>query len=314
MRQIHLLAIAGTSIWLVVGMVGHVAFARENSGILPLGGTYTVTDGPYEGTHWGESAEAIDLAAKAGTPVFPFKPGVVIFARDGDNLGFGWNVEVRHDDGTVSRYAHLRKITVEEGQTVGYATKLGEVGNTGNCKGVNGGYHLHFDVRDAKGHPVSVRYLVNWNDGCPASPTKDTCGAPGGSATGPSLASRQQLDEQGGNGDDGAPESGGAQGCSHLRATTRSANCYIADESFLAIEVDYLGFERGERLTVTADYPCIKESFSTLTDGSELRAPENAYWSFRNDFLQHCGSGWYTQTLEGKSSGHVASIRFYWGH
>jgi murein DD-endopeptidase MepM/ murein hydrolase activator NlpD len=90
---------------------------------------------------WRQHA-GTDYAASQGTPVRSVGDGVVIFA--GRKGGYGNAIEVRHPNGFVSRYGHLRgfaKATrrgarVEIGQTIGY------VGMTGLATAP----HLHFEV------------------------------------------------------------------------------------------------------------------------------------------------------------------------
>ena len=102
--------------------------------------------------------------------------------------------------------------------------------------------------------------------------------------------------------------------CSHLQASGGNVICKVADESFLVIELDYIGFKSRETYLVTDEYPCNQDTALTDSDGEKFQANENghAYWSFRKDYLNHCGTGWYTHTLRGNSSGSVAWIRFYW--
>ena len=84
----------------------------------------------------------IDYAANAGTPVRSIGDGTVIFA--GRNGGYGNMLEIRHINGMVTRYAHLRGFAegirkgtrVEVGRTVAY------VGSTG----LSTAPHLHFEV------------------------------------------------------------------------------------------------------------------------------------------------------------------------
>lgn len=84
----------------------------------------------------------IDYAANAGTPVRSIGDGTVIFA--GRNGGYGNMLELRHINGMVTRYAHLRGFAegirkgtrVEVGRTVAY------VGSTG----LSTAPHLHFEV------------------------------------------------------------------------------------------------------------------------------------------------------------------------
>ena len=152
------------------------ASAQVSGCELPLEGDFAVTNGPGEGFHHGASEEAIDLRAPSDTPVYPCKPGKIVFAG-WDSSGFGYLVKVLHGDATTSYYAHLKSgsISVKVGQVVGYTTKLGEVDCTGDkCTG----NHLHFEVRDKDGKPVSVRDLVNWNPGCPP------CAGDSGTASG----------------------------------------------------------------------------------------------------------------------------------
>ena len=86
--------------------------------------------------------QGMDYAADAGTPVRTIGDGVVIFA--GRKGGYGNAIEVRHPNGFVSRYGHLRAFAqglargtrVEIGKTIGY------VGMTGLATGP----HLHFEV------------------------------------------------------------------------------------------------------------------------------------------------------------------------
>jgi hypothetical protein len=58
-------------------------------------------------------------------------------------------VDLRHGDGLVSRYAHLKKgsVKVKVGQRVGCGELLGYVGSSGESAAP----HLHFEVRDASG-------------------------------------------------------------------------------------------------------------------------------------------------------------------
>jgi murein DD-endopeptidase MepM/ murein hydrolase activator NlpD len=129
-------------------------------------------DGAYHGS--GPDSQAIDFDLPIGTLIYPTKPGVVIAAQYGWNDGYGHLVQVRHHDGTVSLYGHLRTIFVRVDQPVGRSTELGESGNSGNVRPhpssscPNCGDLLHFEVRNAEGTGgVDVQYLVNWNEGCP---------------------------------------------------------------------------------------------------------------------------------------------------
>jgi murein DD-endopeptidase MepM/ murein hydrolase activator NlpD len=70
--------------------------------------------------------------------------------------GYGNMVEVRHSDGSMTRYAHMNAIYVQEGQQVGQADQIGEMGSTGYSTGP----HLHFEVHPNGGDAVNpIAYL-----------------------------------------------------------------------------------------------------------------------------------------------------------
>ena len=83
-----------------------------------------------------------DYAAEMGTPVRSVADGVVTFA--GPHGGYGNSIDIRHPNGFVTRYGHMRGFAsgirvgtrVTMGQTIGY------VGVTG----LTTGPHLHFEV------------------------------------------------------------------------------------------------------------------------------------------------------------------------
>jgi murein DD-endopeptidase MepM/ murein hydrolase activator NlpD len=59
------------------------------------------------------------------------------------SLGYGRMVVVTHPAGVETRYAHLQRMFVKEGQVVDDATPIGLAGNSG----LSTGKHLHFEVR-----------------------------------------------------------------------------------------------------------------------------------------------------------------------
>lgn len=82
-----------------------------------------------------------DLAAPTGTRVGAAAAGEVIHA--GPAGTYGNLVTVRHADGFETRYAHLSKVDVKQGDRVEVGQDLGEVGSTGHSTGP----HLHFEIR-----------------------------------------------------------------------------------------------------------------------------------------------------------------------
>jgi murein DD-endopeptidase MepM/ murein hydrolase activator NlpD len=83
----------------------------------------------------------VDLAGWAGAPVFATAPGKVIFA--GRKGRYGKMVEIDHGYGIRTRYAHLQKILVQQGEEVGHRHEIGLLGSTGRSTGP----HVHYEVR-----------------------------------------------------------------------------------------------------------------------------------------------------------------------
>lgn len=85
--------------------------------------------------------EGLDFGAPVGTPVYATGEGVVVLAEPWDR--YGNTVEIDHGNGITTRYAHLSRIKVKDGQRVSRTTVIGLVGNTGRSTGA----HLHYEVR-----------------------------------------------------------------------------------------------------------------------------------------------------------------------
>lgn len=87
----------------------------------------------------------IDLAAPTGTPIRAAATGTVVVAAPMG--GYGNTVDIRHADGTTTRYAHQSRLLVRSGQQVTAGQVIGLVGSTGASTGP----HLHFEVRTPAG-------------------------------------------------------------------------------------------------------------------------------------------------------------------
>ncbi|WP_127472659.1 peptidoglycan DD-metalloendopeptidase family protein [Microbacterium sulfonylureivorans] len=88
----------------------------------------------------------VDLAAKAGTPIYSIAPGVVTATVSGTTSRAGY-IAVRHSIGGVtytSKYMHIWSATtrVKVGQTVTAGQRISEVGSSG----VSSGNHLHLEL------------------------------------------------------------------------------------------------------------------------------------------------------------------------
>jgi murein DD-endopeptidase MepM/ murein hydrolase activator NlpD len=84
----------------------------------------------------------IDFGARSGTPVHAAASGRVIFR--GRTRGYGNLIKIRHQDGYVTLYAHLKsfKKNVRRGTRVKQNRVIGYVGSTG----LSTGPHLHFGL------------------------------------------------------------------------------------------------------------------------------------------------------------------------
>ncbi len=98
--------------------------------------------------------EGIDIAAPTGTPVYASADGIVIFA--GYKEGYGLEIEISHQNGIITRYAHLSRVLVSPSQKVKRGEIIGKVGSTGKSTGS----HLHYEVI-INGRPVNpINYII----------------------------------------------------------------------------------------------------------------------------------------------------------
>jgi murein DD-endopeptidase MepM/ murein hydrolase activator NlpD len=97
--------------------------------------------------------EGVDIAARFGGPIYAASDGVINWAAE--KVGYGLVVEVTHESGLITRYAHTSEILVKEGDRVNKGQEIARVGTTGRSTGP----HLHFEViRDGQAVNPS-RYL-----------------------------------------------------------------------------------------------------------------------------------------------------------
>jgi murein DD-endopeptidase MepM/ murein hydrolase activator NlpD len=83
--------------------------------------------------------------------------GMVWPAQGMLSSGFGYVVEVEHEDGTMTRYAHNDRILVKDGQQVNQGQQISEMGTTGHSTGP----HLHFEVHPRGGAAVNPMAFLN---------------------------------------------------------------------------------------------------------------------------------------------------------
>lgn len=95
----------------------------------------------YLSTRFSSWHPGIDIATGLGMPIHPIIDGIVSSVGR-DFWGLGNFVEVSHENGFKSKYAHMGKIYVKPGQEVRQENILGEVGLTGRTSGP----HTHLEV------------------------------------------------------------------------------------------------------------------------------------------------------------------------
>ncbi|MEM1196941.1 MAG: M23 family metallopeptidase [Pseudomonadota bacterium] len=83
----------------------------------------------------------VDLGAPTGTPVYATADGEV--SRADRSRTYGLVIYLDHGGDLQTRYAHLSKLLVADGQIVRKGDLIGHVGSTGRSKGP----HLHYEVR-----------------------------------------------------------------------------------------------------------------------------------------------------------------------
>ena len=84
--------------------------------------------------------KGVDWATPVGTAVMASCAGTV--SKAGWGSGYGYVVYINHADGRQTRYGHLSKVLVKQGQTVSQGQKIALSGNTG----VSTGPHVHFEI------------------------------------------------------------------------------------------------------------------------------------------------------------------------
>lgn len=90
--------------------------------------------------HVRKHHDGMDFSAEKGTDVFVTGDGRVL--KSGYDKGYGLSVVVDHGYGYTTRYAHLSRKVVSQGQHLKRGQKIGEVGSTGKSTGP----HLHYEV------------------------------------------------------------------------------------------------------------------------------------------------------------------------
>jgi murein DD-endopeptidase MepM/ murein hydrolase activator NlpD len=182
----HNQGMGGATTWLNTGVVGSDGFgtdgteytdliaknfrAASNGGHLNVAGggiEFDIKGGIKPSTRLGDRVgmrkhpitgqwkmhQGDDIPMPIGTPIRILKGGVVTRSEVNGSMtsGYGNLIEIKHDDGTTSAYAHLDERLVKVGQKVNVGTLIGKVGSTGGSTGS----HLHFEKNDANGNLIT---------------------------------------------------------------------------------------------------------------------------------------------------------------
>jgi murein DD-endopeptidase MepM/ murein hydrolase activator NlpD len=106
----------------------------------------------------GHPHRGIDLAAPIGTEVLASKSGIASIGQLKN--GMGRYVEIRHPDGWMTLYGHLKRIEIGHRQKVQRGDRIGTVGKSGNARRLLIQSHMHFEVWNALGEPVDPLPLL----------------------------------------------------------------------------------------------------------------------------------------------------------
>ena len=102
----------------------------------------------------GKRHTGMDFACPPGNPVYATGDATVVLVQH-DRGGYGNHVELDHGFGYRTRYAHLSRIDVEEGQAVRRGDCLGLSGRSGRITGP----HLHYEVIYRKDYVNPYLYM-----------------------------------------------------------------------------------------------------------------------------------------------------------
>jgi murein DD-endopeptidase MepM/ murein hydrolase activator NlpD len=96
----------------------------------------------------------LDIAADAGTPIYSYLPGTVVFS--GSSGGYGFRVEIKDSKGNIHSFSHLQSDPgLRVGQKIEQGQLVGRVGSTG----LSSGPHLHWEIQNSSGAYLDP---VNW--------------------------------------------------------------------------------------------------------------------------------------------------------
>lgn len=121
-----------------------LTYQNELPSIWPVVGRVTSPYGfrPHPILAMRKFHDGIDIKGEIGTAIHAPADGVVAFS--GWRKGYGKMVEITHRGSNLyTRYGHLSRMSVKEGDIVKRGDKIAELGNSGRSTGP----HVHYEVR-----------------------------------------------------------------------------------------------------------------------------------------------------------------------
>ena len=115
---------------------------------LSLTSNFGVRSDPFNGG--ARMHKGIDIPGPVGTPIYATADGTI--ERANWFSSYGNYIQIDHGNAIETRFGHLSRIVVSDGQKVHKGDLIGYVGSTGRSTGP----HLHYEVRIA-GKPVDPR-------------------------------------------------------------------------------------------------------------------------------------------------------------
>ena len=124
--------------------------------LIPINYTYVASPygmriHPLEGI-W-KMHNGVDLDAPLNTPIYASRSGVVYY-RGWWGTG-GNTIMINHQDGYISRYLHMERFAVANGEWVAAGQLIGYCGSTGGSSGP----HLHFEIQKNGSYVNPAPYL-----------------------------------------------------------------------------------------------------------------------------------------------------------
>jgi len=126
---------------IAVGSTERPLTASYGEFIWPTVGIMTSDFGPRNVSVGSSNHKGIDIVGDWAQEIWAADGGTVVYS--GQMSGFGNIVQIQHDNGDVTYYAHCCELLVSVGEKVARGQTIALMGDTGTATAI----HLHFEVR-----------------------------------------------------------------------------------------------------------------------------------------------------------------------